>query len=119
MRRRVACKGPVGERISEIRVSHSPCSQQVSHLLRYATRVPKSEIARSGRDGAIPASPSVGKAMVGLGRLVEYALAEANISATQYRIVYFLHLGHTIQSDPAFQLAVFSGPRRRRRHRNR
>jgi DNA-binding MarR family transcriptional regulator len=44
--------------------------------------------------------------MVGLGRLVEYALAEADISATQYRILYYLHLGHTIQSDLAFQLAV-------------
>jgi DNA-binding MarR family transcriptional regulator len=44
--------------------------------------------------------------MAGLGRLVEYALAEANISATQYRILYYLHLGHTIQSDLAFQLAV-------------
>jgi DNA-binding MarR family transcriptional regulator len=44
--------------------------------------------------------------MVGLGRLVAYALAEADISATQYRILYYLHLGHTIQSDLAFQLAV-------------
>jgi DNA-binding MarR family transcriptional regulator len=44
--------------------------------------------------------------MVGLGRLLEYALAEADISATQYRILYYLHLGHTIQSDLAFQLAV-------------
>jgi DNA-binding MarR family transcriptional regulator len=57
-------------------------------------------------DGATPASPSVGEAMVGLGRLLEYALTEANISATQYRILYYLHLGHTIQSDLAFQLAV-------------
>ena len=44
--------------------------------------------------------------MVGLGRLVEYALAEADISVTQYRILHYLHLGHTIQSDLAFQLAV-------------
>jgi DNA-binding MarR family transcriptional regulator len=68
--------------------------------------VSKSEIARPGTDGASAPSSSVGEAMVGLGRLVEYALAEADISATQYRILYYLHLGHTIQSDLAFQLAV-------------
>jgi DNA-binding MarR family transcriptional regulator len=68
--------------------------------------VPKSEIARPRSDEATQASPSVGEAMVGLGRLVEYALAEADISVTQYRILYYLHLGHTIQSDLAFQLAV-------------
>jgi DNA-binding MarR family transcriptional regulator len=44
--------------------------------------------------------------MVGLCRLVEYALAEADISATQYRILHYLRLGHTIQSDLAFKLAV-------------
>jgi DNA-binding MarR family transcriptional regulator len=66
--------------------------------------VPKSENART--NGATHTSPSVGEAMVGLGRLVEYALAEADISATQYRILHYLHLGHTIQSDLAFQLAV-------------
>jgi DNA-binding MarR family transcriptional regulator len=44
--------------------------------------------------------------MVGLCRLVEYALAEADISLTQYRILQHLHLGRTIQSDLAFQLAV-------------
>lgn len=44
--------------------------------------------------------------MMVVGRLVEYALAEADISATQYRILNYLQLGHTIQSDLAFQLAV-------------
>jgi DNA-binding MarR family transcriptional regulator len=68
--------------------------------------MPKSEIAHPRWDGATLTCPSVGEAMVGLGRLAEYALAEADISATQYRILYYLHLGHTIQSDLAFQLAV-------------
>jgi DNA-binding MarR family transcriptional regulator len=66
--------------------------------------VPKSEIART--DGTVQVSPSVGEAMVSVARLVEYALAEADISATQYRILLYLRLGHTIQSDLAFQLAV-------------
>jgi DNA-binding MarR family transcriptional regulator len=44
--------------------------------------------------------------MVALGRLLEYALAEADLSATQYRIMQHLHLGRTIQSDLAFRLAV-------------
>ena len=44
--------------------------------------------------------------MLVVGRLIEYALAEADISATQYRILNHLRLGHTIQSDLAFQLAV-------------
>jgi DNA-binding MarR family transcriptional regulator len=41
-----------------------------------------------------------------VSRLVDYALAEADISATQYRILHHLRLGRTIQSDLAFQLAV-------------
>jgi DNA-binding MarR family transcriptional regulator len=44
--------------------------------------------------------------MVGLCRLAEIALSEAEISLTQYRILQHLQLGRTIQSDLAFQLAV-------------
>jgi DNA-binding MarR family transcriptional regulator len=67
--------------------------------------VRKSDLA--GRtDETTQASPSVGEAMVGLTRLVEYALAEADISVTQYRILHHLQLGRTIQSDLAFQIAV-------------
>ena len=44
--------------------------------------------------------------MAGLCRLTEIALAEADISLTQYRILQHLHLGRTIQSDLAFHLAV-------------
>jgi DNA-binding MarR family transcriptional regulator len=50
--------------------------------------------------------PSVGGAMVGLSRLTEIALGEANITSTQYRILHHLHQGRSIQSDLAFRLAV-------------
>jgi DNA-binding MarR family transcriptional regulator len=52
------------------------------------------------------ADPSVGGAMVGISRLTEIALGEANISITQYRILHHLHEGRSIQSDLAFRLAV-------------
>ena len=85
---------------------HTGPNRNAADVLRYAAGVPKSEVARRPTDGATQATPSVGEAMVGLGRLVEYALAEADISATQYRILHYLHLGRSIQSDLAFQLAV-------------
>jgi DNA-binding MarR family transcriptional regulator len=44
--------------------------------------------------------------MAGLCRLTEIALAEADISLTQYRILQHLQLGRAIQSDLAFHLAV-------------
>lgn len=44
--------------------------------------------------------------MVGISRLTEIALAEANISETQYRILQHLRVGRSIQSDLAFRLAV-------------
>ena len=44
--------------------------------------------------------------MVGISRLTEIALGEANISVTQYRILHHLHRGRSIQSDLAFRLAV-------------
>jgi len=70
--------------------------------------------SRSARNGArgdtdtAPAAPapSIGDAMVGLSRLAELALGATDISPTQYRILQHLHLGRTIQSDLAFQLAI-------------
>src|SRR5262245_37103093 len=44
--------------------------------------------------------------MVGITRLVEIALGEAGLNLTQYRILYHLHLGRSMQSDLAFRLAV-------------
>lgn len=102
MDRCVACKRRRASGFPRTALPHH--ANNCSQLLRYPARVPKSEIART--DGTTQASPSVGEAMVVVGRLVEYALAEANISATQYRILDYLRLGHKIQSDLAFQLAV-------------
>jgi DNA-binding MarR family transcriptional regulator len=50
--------------------------------------------------------PTIGGAMVGITRLAEIALGEAGINFTQYRILYHLHLGRSMQSDLAFRLAV-------------
>ena len=44
--------------------------------------------------------------MVGITRLAEIALGEEGISFTQYRILYYLHLGRSMQSDLAFRLSV-------------
>ena len=87
-------------------------SAQICASPRLRSRgVPVSQIARRRGRGATGAAaaddtPSVGDAMAGLCRLTEIALAEADISLTQYRILQHLHLGRTIQSDLAFHLAV-------------
>jgi DNA-binding MarR family transcriptional regulator len=44
--------------------------------------------------------------MVGLCRLTEIALMEADVSLIEYRILRHLHVGHKIQSDLAFHLSV-------------
>jgi DNA-binding MarR family transcriptional regulator len=62
--------------------------------------------AGTGARDAADASPSLGSAMVAMCRLTEIALHEAEVSLTEYRILNHLHLGHTIQSDLAFHLAV-------------
>ena len=104
--------GPVGSKqhtrdaIQEPRMAQATQAQQLPGSARYAARVPESKHARRRSHKATDADPSVGDAMVGLGRLVEFALSEADISTTQYRILQHLHLGRTIQSDLAFQLAV-------------
>jgi DNA-binding MarR family transcriptional regulator len=51
-------------------------------------------------------APSLGAAMIAVCRLTEFALDEADVSLTQYRILQYLYLGRTIQSDLAFHLSV-------------
>ena len=61
-------------------------------------------LAADGAAGA--AASTLGFAMVGMCRLTEIALMEADISQIEYRILHHLHVGRTIQSDLAFHLSV-------------
>lgn len=64
--------------------------------------------SNSNGQAARPAAASwtLGSTMVGICRLTEIALMEADISLIQYRILRHLHVGRTIQSDLAFHLSV-------------
>jgi DNA-binding MarR family transcriptional regulator len=68
-----------------------------------ASRSARTRLASESDAGV---DPSIGGAMVGISRLTEIALGEANVSVTQYRILHHLHRGRSIQSDLAFRLAV-------------
>ncbi len=50
--------------------------------------------------------PSIGEAIVGLGRLADLTLANTGLSVTQYRILHHLRRGRAIQSDLAFEITV-------------